>query len=346
MIDYIILACIFQLSIYYPTPHSVVMQNKWFLSDSYSVDKYCWITPKPLQVIQLYFALPWNFGNMYGISLYCKETWGGGGGGVVFCDSSTTPGYTTLLCSALDCGNEKKLYHFIIKRSSHLVTQRNYTTSSKTIHLCTSCHHRHPAQWYSCPQVLFWGVITLSLVSTLLIFWVIFRNVSALIIFWHYNTLIIFRYISILLISAARHNCSNFSARHKQDITTYKSTWSKWQSATQQKSLILAKFSSYSNWQTRVAFTKLFIKIPMSSHRSWKILSELQKWAFWWSWRLFPLPVYMFDFIPNVPPPGYTMVTAPPVWRWPGLKAQTSIITSHSALLFSTSAGMGSKRTT
>ena len=30
-------------------------------------------------------------GNMYGIALYCKETWGGGGGMVLF-DSNTTPG--------------------------------------------------------------------------------------------------------------------------------------------------------------------------------------------------------------------------------------------------------------
>ena len=28
-----------------------------------------------------------------------------GGGGVGLSDSNTTPGYTTLLCSALDCGN-------------------------------------------------------------------------------------------------------------------------------------------------------------------------------------------------------------------------------------------------
>ena len=41
MLDYIILTCIYQLSINYPTPHSVVMLNKWFLSDLYSVDKYC-----------------------------------------------------------------------------------------------------------------------------------------------------------------------------------------------------------------------------------------------------------------------------------------------------------------
>ena len=41
---------------------------------------------------------------MYGIALYCKDTLGG----VVvvgLCDSNTNPGYTTLLRSALDCGN-------------------------------------------------------------------------------------------------------------------------------------------------------------------------------------------------------------------------------------------------
>ena len=67
-----------------------------------------------------------DWGNMHGISLYCKETWGGGGnGGVVFCDSSTTPGYTTLLCSALDCGNEKKLYHFIIENKCSVPNREN-----------------------------------------------------------------------------------------------------------------------------------------------------------------------------------------------------------------------------
>ena len=40
---------------------------------------------------------------MYGIALYCKGTLGGGGEGLS--DSITTPGYKTLLCSALDCCN-------------------------------------------------------------------------------------------------------------------------------------------------------------------------------------------------------------------------------------------------
>ena len=51
-----------------------------------------------------YFGWGWRFPDMYGIALYCKGT------RVVVVvvglyHSNTTPGYTTLLCSALDCGN-------------------------------------------------------------------------------------------------------------------------------------------------------------------------------------------------------------------------------------------------
>ena len=45
---------------------------------------------------------------MYGITLYCNDTYGGSGGAVVvwyLWDSNTTPCYTILLCSALDYGN-------------------------------------------------------------------------------------------------------------------------------------------------------------------------------------------------------------------------------------------------
>ena len=40
---------------------------------------------------------------MYEIALYFKGICGGGG--VEFSNSNTTPGETTLLCSAPDCGN-------------------------------------------------------------------------------------------------------------------------------------------------------------------------------------------------------------------------------------------------
>ena len=44
---------------------------------------------------------------MYGIAVYRKGTFSGGGGGAVvgLLDNNTTPGYTTLPCSALNCGN-------------------------------------------------------------------------------------------------------------------------------------------------------------------------------------------------------------------------------------------------
>ena len=40
---------------------------------------------------------------MYGIAVYCKDK---NVSGVGLSDSNTTPGYTTLLCSVLDCGNK------------------------------------------------------------------------------------------------------------------------------------------------------------------------------------------------------------------------------------------------
>ena len=46
-------------------------------------------------------------GNIDGIGLYCKDTYGGGVVVVmVIFDSNTYPGEITLFCSALDCGNK------------------------------------------------------------------------------------------------------------------------------------------------------------------------------------------------------------------------------------------------
>ena len=51
---------------------------------------------------------------MYGIALYCKETYGG----VSLSDSNTTPSKTTLLCSSLDCGN---IYEIVLYCKGTLV---------------------------------------------------------------------------------------------------------------------------------------------------------------------------------------------------------------------------------
>ena len=56
---------------------------------------WCFVIVVPLQVIQLYFTLPWIVAMQYRIVLYCKGTYmwwwcGGGGVVVVFSDYNTT----------------------------------------------------------------------------------------------------------------------------------------------------------------------------------------------------------------------------------------------------------------
>ena len=66
----------------------------------------------PLQVKQLYFALPWIVAICTDSSILERNMSGGGGGGgsgsggVGLSDSNTTSGYKTLVYSALDCGNK------------------------------------------------------------------------------------------------------------------------------------------------------------------------------------------------------------------------------------------------